>query len=384
MVKTISKRRKKVANILFLFLLATFPFGQIIKIGIVNLFDVLAVLIALFSFLTIRKYPAWYKYFIYFWAFALFSWIVNLFITKNLFIIKSLLYVLRLFVYFQIPVFVAIYVHIKNKEKVLNSLLFVTIVTAILGWVQYFIFPDTRSLKILNWDDHYFRLIGTFLDPGFLAIILVLGSILALYKKRYFAFGFLVITILFTYSRTGYLALIFSTIYYFWKAKKPFLYLLMFGLFITTIFFLLPKNTGGEGVKLTRTSTIDARLLDYKKALRVFKISPALGTGFGNSCNVKINYLGEKNTDSHSCFGFDSSVTFLLTTVGVIGLILFIYLGRSMLITIESGKYYLLLTSSLIAVFISGLFSNTLFYPHVMAWLGVLVGLGSKVNRKSS
>ena len=39
---------------------------------------------------------------------------------------------------------------------------------------NYFIFPDVRSLAVDQWDPHYYRLVGSLLDPGFTGIILVL------------------------------------------------------------------------------------------------------------------------------------------------------------------------------------------------------------------
>ena len=82
---------------------------------------------------------------------------------------------------------------------------------------------------IWGWDDHLYRLIGTFLDPGFTAIILVFGFLTSLayylkpaapkggFKNKYFLLIsiFLFVSILFTYSRAGYIALIVGMgIYY--------------------------------------------------------------------------------------------------------------------------------------------------------------------------
>lgn len=374
MVKTIFKQKQKIAEFLLFCLFSVFPFGQVIKISFFNLFDGIVLLIAVFTFLTVKKYPVWYKYFLFFLAFALFSWVVNMFyISENhklLFVVKSLLYLVRLFLYSSIPIF--IYSYFKNKKEVIKYLLFVSIVVAVFGWLQYFFWPDTRALKILNWDDHYRRIIGTLLDPGFTAIILVLGSILALFRKKYFIFIFLVLTTLFTYSRAGYLALILAAGYLLVKSNKvKYLVLGILGLFMIG-YILLPRGVG-EGLKLNRTSTISARILNYNQSLQIIKKSPAIGVGFDNICSAKAVYLNEVNLDSHSCFGLDNSILFILATTGITGLIIFIVL----LLNLPTD---LLIVTSFVAILVHSLFSNTLFYPHIMAWMGILLGVKVKRN----
>lgn len=359
-----------VANFLFLCLLAIFPFGQIFRFGDVLFLDIVVGFIAIFTLFTVKKYPKWYKYFTYFLVFALFSWIVNLFLIKNLLLLKSFLYLVRLFTYSLFPIFVFNNFK-KDKSLVINSALFVVFVVAIFGWLQYLLAPDLRLLKILNWDDHYYRLVGTFLDPGFTAIILVLGSILALYKKKYLAFTFLSFTVLYTYSRAGYLALFVSLFYYFLKTKKLKHFLFLFVWMLVIGYWLLPGRAGGEGVKLTRTSTISARLLNYQQSIEIFKNSPVIGVGYNNICAAKMDDI-----NSHSCFGLDNSILYLLATTGIVGLILF----ASWVLRVGGSFHtsYILLHTSVLAVVISSFFANTLFYSHIMAWIGILVGLQKK------
>ena len=138
-------------KIIFTILLIVFPFGQLIKFGIFNIFDVLVVLLAIFTLLRKPKYPNWYPYFLNFLLFGLFSWMVNLFILKDPLVFKGLLYLIRLFAYS----FVAVYVFnlfkskrglplVDKKEKIIKSLLYVSVASAFLGWFQYLILPDVR------------------------------------------------------------------------------------------------------------------------------------------------------------------------------------------------------------------------------------------------
>ena len=347
--------------------LVIFPFGQIAKIGQVSFLDILIFLIAIYTLLRKSKFPKWYPYLLGFILFGLFSWIINAFIIKNDLIFKGLLYGIRLLIYSIIPVFISNFFKTKqDKVFILNSLLLISIFTAVFGWIQYFGWPNLISLKYLGWDDHYYRLVGTFLDPSFTAIIFVLGSTIALKENKKNSLIFLAISILFTYSRASYLVLILLLIYF----KK---YLLIL-LFIISIFFL-PKNMGGEGVNLTRTSSTNLKIINYKETLEIIKKSSAIGVGFNNLCPARQIYLNDINTSSHSCFGSDSSILFIIATTGIIGLMLF-------LTFIFSISSFPLLTISFLTVLIHSTFSNSLFYPWVMFWLFVLLGLGGKVNRK--
>lgn len=380
MVKTIS--RKKIRGLLLLSVFAVFPFGQILRIGNFLLLDLVVGVIAVYTLFFVRKYLSWYRYLLYFLSFALFSWFINLFLFKNAQILKSFLYLVRIFIYSLVPVFISS--SYKDRKVVLNSLLLVAVITALFGWVQYLFMPDLRSLKIFNWDDHYLRLVGTFLDPGFTSIILVLGAILAINKKKYVIFSFLLLSVLFTYSRAGYLALFVSLAYYF--VKKGRTRLIIFITFFCLLFvgYLLPKSQSlGEGLKLNRTSTISARVLDYRRSIFLFKNSPAIGFGYNNLCPAKAMFLNEQNTNSHSCFGLDSSILFVLVTMGVVGLILLGNFGLKVFATIPKTNL-LLFTSTVLVVLTHSIFSNSLFYPHVMLWLGVLVGLGGKIKLQTS
>ncbi|MEK7542910.1 MAG: hypothetical protein AAB503_01210, partial [Patescibacteria group bacterium] len=85
-------------------------------------------------------------------------------------------YLIRLISYISFFIYLwNIFSNEKLRENSLRLLIIVSILVAIFGWLQYLFFPDLRVLKYVGWDDHLYRLTGSFLDPGFSAIILVLG-----------------------------------------------------------------------------------------------------------------------------------------------------------------------------------------------------------------
>lgn len=344
-------------KIIFFTALVLFPFGQLFKLGIFNLFDAAVLSLAAVTLLRKPIYPSWYRYFIYFILSCLFGLVLN----YSLFTIHSALYLLRLWSYSMIAVYVFNY--FKNPKSLILYLTSIAISTAIFGWLQYMFWPDLTALRYLGWDDHLLRMVGTFLDPTYLGLILVLGIILAEklnFKKIIY---FLLISLAFTYSRSSYLIASLFLIY-----KKKFLPLIIFILII----LLLPKNIG-EGTNLTRTVSGNKKLINYKENAGIFIKSPLVGIGFNNMCNARQLYLNDTNVNSHSCSGSDSSILFLLATTGIIGLILFINFIFKI-----SNNY--LLVSSFFVVFAHSLFANSLFYPHVMFWMFALLGLRSKSN----
>lgn len=355
-------------KIIFTSILIVFPLGQLIKFGMFNLFDVLVGLLAIYTIFKkpqpkagpplVEKYPKWFSYFLSFILFGLFSWIFNYFVFNNILAFKGLLYLFRLFIYS----YVAIYVfNFYRKKIIIYYLLILSCASATLGWFQYIFLPDVRFLQFLGWDDHLYRMVGTFLDPAFLALIFLLGIVIALYQKRTKLLYFLLFSLVFTYSRATYLALgIFLIL------KKKYFAILVFVIAV----LMLPKMLS-EGTDFTRTVSSYNKLENYKQTLEIIKKSPSLGIGFNNIC------LAKKSTDvnSHSCFGADNSILLILATTGVIGLIMLLY-------AISHMPYGIILKASFLLVLVHGLFTNSLFYPHIMFWLFSLVGLGSKVNRK--
>lgn len=355
-------------KIIFFATLVIFPFGQLFKIGFVNLFDILVILLAVITIFRKPKYPKWYKYFSYFLLAGFFSLLAN----YSLFTVHSSLYLLRFWSYSMVSVYILNFVKKNELFTVHRSLLTVAVATAIFGWLQYLLWPDLTALKYLGWDDHLLRMVGTFLDPTYLALIMVLGIIIAVFNNYKKVMYFLLFSLAFTYSRSSYLIVTLFLIY-----KKKFLPLIIFILII----LLLPKNIG-EGTNLTRTVSGNKKLINYSQTLEIIKKSPLNGIGFNNMCKAREVYLDDIATNSHSCSGSDSSILFLLATTGIVGMILFV----SFVLRVTSLRHttYYILHTTFVAVLVHSLFANSLFYPHVMFWMFALLGLQTKSNSQSS
>ena len=383
-----SNKKKLQAIILFIFL-ALFPFGQLLKTT-VHPIDLVAGLAFLYTIIFSVKKPKFIFVLGNFLIAALFSLLFSLSIFRTGQLIAGILYLIRLTFYIYFILFVYDYVRKSKvkKELVFNGLIAVSFFSALFGWVQYFWFPDFRPFTVFGWDDHLNRLIGTFLDPGFTSIVIVFGTIASLYKyfstkKRnlLYLLLFFIVSLALTYSRAGYISFIAGAFYLAVTEKKMKQIFLILTVFIFVI-SVLPR-TAGEGVKLERTASTYARLLNYSQTIKIFQKSPVFGIGFNNICQAKSAFFEIDDRQSHSCSGSDSSLLLILATTGAVGFIIFLWCLSSLYNLISSKSMYgkVLLSSSL-ALFIHSLFVNSLFYPWVMGWLAILLAVSMRESKE--
>src|SRR4030042_4660504 len=386
-------KSKYLTYFLFIFLIILYPLGQLLRIErvfefgkvVIQPIDVIVFLGSFLSILLKFKKPKLIRSINNYLYYLLFSLLISfsLFSLKEVFI--GLLYLIRLGSYFYFVIFIFnLVLDQSNKEKVFGLLIITALFSSVFGWIQYFLYPDLRDLRFLGWDDHLYRLVGTFLDPGFTGEVLVLGpfSVMAKSfneKKKYLLLlaMFLLISIAFTYSRAAYLSIFmgFSALIFILKNKLRSILIMVF--VSICIIFLLPRPSS-EGVKLERLHSIYAKVANYEETLSLIKINPLFGVGFNNMCTSRIKFLNTDNISSHSCYGSDSSILLLLTTTGILGLIYFIKLIIDILKSLDASFYSNAFLASSFAVLVNSLFINSLFYPWILLWLVILLGLAVK------
>lgn len=248
-----------------------------------------------------------------------------------------------------------------GKVEFKKPLLIFGLMLAIFGLVQYLVIPDTRFLAGLNWDDHYFRVIGTLFEPNYLGSILVLTLVLIFFKfsRLGYLYPLILTPLLLTYSRSSYLALL-AAAGFLAISKKRLKYLLITICLLLVAVLILPRP-GGEGVKLERLFSVQQRLLNYQEGLEIFKTAPVFGIGFNS-----LRYY-RQDPVSHAASGLDNSFLFVAVTTGVVGLLAYLNLLKFL------WKKSLLVKISLVVVIVHSFFQNTLFYPFVMIWLWSIV-----------
>lgn len=402
---------EKIISFLFFAYLVFFPFGQLTRLPLVILNssevhlyfnDILIFLLIIswgvWKFLIIRKKyhpPSLTKPIIFFSLVALISLLVNIPLLAGREVIIAALYLLRWVIYISLYFVIS---DLKNRfnslkwPKMAHYLIAIGTVTAIFGLIQYIFWPNLSALEALEWDPHYYRLIGTFLDPGFSGIIYVLTLIILMVlnwnkiirPKRgslwiYCLLGLNFLALILTYSRSSYLAFLVAACLIALKERFPRIILIIF--LLSSISFLCLPRTGGEGVKLERITSVKARIGNWQQAWQIAKDHLLLGVGFDTYRYRQRDYgfLGEKWQVTHAGAGADSSLLFILATTGIIGLASYgWFLWSSVRYSLKAThlEARIIIFASLAALIPHSLFLNSLFYPWVIGWLGVILAIG--------
>lgn len=372
---------------LFLFLII-FPFGQIIKLSFsfagmtipLQPIDVIVGCAALYSILKKFERPKVFTALAVFLAAALFSFAISIFIFKTTLLTYGLFYLIRLSAYFYFLIYVWSFVRqgAKEKDLLISCLLGVSIVSAIFGWFQYFFFPNIKPFFVYGWDEHLFRLVGTFLDPTFLGLIIVFGLLISVVKfvevkrKRYLIMVFfLLVSLAFTYSRAGYLAFLAGTavIGLYEKKIRQGMY---FVITLILLVIILP-TARNHSVEFLRPFSNLARIDNYAETLNIIKKFPAFGVGFDNLCLARNKFIGITSFSSHACSGSDSSLLFVLATTGIVGFLIFLRLIINVAKLLNESFEAKIFIAASAGLLIHSLFSNSLFYPWIMGYMIILL-----------
>lgn len=266
----------------------------------------------------------------------------------------SLGYFLRLVIYPLIYFFISS--QISESKKYLNI---ATTMFLVLGLVQYSFFPDMRYLKLLGFDDHYYRLIGTFYDPNFTGAVLAAMAIYYLIKKKYILSISLIIGLSLTFSRASYLAFVVALFFYIFISKQ---YKVLLSTLLLAVLILLSPKPFGEGVNLLRTYSIYSRIESWQSGLNLFYQKPLFGWGY--------NLL--RNSDGGR-YPVDNSIILLLATTGIIGTISFITLNIKIWRCLSiAGK------SFVVSILVHSMFNNTFLFAWIYFLYWVVVSLETK------
>jgi len=333
-----------------------FFFGQLFRFQIFNIsIPVFEIALLLLAILNIFNHKITRKSLrspvIYFAIFSLITLIINWF--RYPFSLTSFLYWLRLISmlsFFAFP--------LKTDKKIDTFFQIILWSNLIFGFIQYFFWPDFTYFSTQNWDPHLYRLLSTFFDPTFTALIYLffLLKIYFNYSSNKLLLFLPYLGLALTYSRSSLIAffIVFSFIAYKKNSLKIFI---TTSLLILLTVFLLPRMPG-EGTKLERTSSIKAKIINYQEGIKLFLTSPIIGIGYNNIHSLR------PNNASHANSGFDSSLLTIAISTGLIGLYLFIKIGT---LSLNSSSLYW--QSLLLAVFVHSLFANSLLYPWVLFYL---------------
>lgn len=296
----------------------------------------------------------------------------------------SFFYLTRFISYFAFGLLIHNYL---NESEKINSIFILSGVTlALAGFIQFYFYPDLGFLQTNGWDPHFYRMVSTFLDPNFLgAFFVIVLSIIVFHltrKQKYwlhftFIFGVIFLSLLLTFSRSSYLMffICFAAIA-FLKKSIP--------LFILTIFLSLTLWLGfdiytrsiSKPRNIDRAQSAQLRLNNWQIGFKIFKEYPILGVGFNTyhyalvkNLNMDAQFLESRGSRSN-----DSSLLHILTTTGIIGLIiylLFIFSIFKEALKSKTTQHNIILISCLLGLFAHSFFNNSLLYPPILFWIFV-------------
>lgn len=211
---------------------------------------------------------------------------------------------------------------------------------AVIALSMYLIFPDMRAMISLGWDEHYFRAVGSLLDPNFTGAILVLSLFPLITagttwftKNRSLLFGLLLITTAalgLTFSRSAWLGLaagsslsLLAILVQRPSSKTKLLPWLLVSCVLTVAVVMLAPKPGGEGVQIFRQSSIVARQTHDSATFNTNPVGLMLGSGLTASENDQVSFHGRlPNNVFLQLFAFGGIPAVILGSYGLIKLLL--------------------------------------------------------------
>lgn len=342
-----------------------------------------------------------------FWAFITFWFGAADFDTKPF--LLSFAYVFRL-VQFLLFGFAArdLFGDLKNSWDFFASFFRIVFGVLLLGIIQFYVLPDISDFSTEGgWDPHIGRLLGTWLDPNYLAGFFgfVIPLVLAFFcqaidekkNSRVWGLGILLFGLVFglflTFSRSGYLAAGMG-IFLFFLFRNPKVLLIGFLGMVLAISLndraqkRVEELSGTfSAILFQQTDEIDPtaslRLQNWKKSVSLFEKNPIMGIGY-NTYRYKAAEEGIVDESYFSAGGADSTHLTVLVTMGLVGIFLYVLwifrmIGRQLFLFFRTKKYrwiHLGAFAGGISLFLHASFVNSLFFPlifvPVVAVFGVL------------
>lgn len=289
--------------------------------------------------------------------------------------VVGFLYLARLIMYLTFFIYLYYYAEKENKFKRIlwRGIASITGATVFLSAVQYFLYPNLRNISYLGWDPHWYRVVGTYLDPPVTGAIFGMLFIYFFYSQISVKWKVLIMTLLFTgvaftYSRGTFLAFFLVLPFLFFKRRMLLGVAVM--LFILCLIFAVLPRPYGESVNLMRTFSIQSRIENYKEAVTLWAKHPLIGVGYNRIRYTRDNATFLNNKDlqnNHAGASFHSSFLIMLVTGGVIGLGLFTWLLYSL------AKLNTFTWWSTIFLSILSLTDNVLLHPFVLVLYFILI-----------
>ncbi|NCN50928.1 MAG: hypothetical protein GW762_01690 [Candidatus Pacebacteria bacterium] len=294
-----------------------------------------------------------------------------------------LLYLGRIILYFGFASLV-LTLSTVTKKQLVSGVLSLGLITFATGLLQLVFIPDTRFLYSLGFDDHYYRMVGTQLDPAFMGALFLIALSAALHSsllKKHPAFkrgyiGAMLVGIVLTFSRASYLGVVVIALHTIFvekkRAKKDLLAVCAGFVLLTAIALGIAELSEGEGTNLLRTASISAR------ATSLLATAPTTITAWLIGDGPFYSVVG-RDVSSHTTLSLpnqakvsDSLLVMIFEGWGILGLLSFLYWGYVGVSWLQqTGKQELL--QLLLILLVITQFNNTVLQPFVLVSTLLLV-----------
>ncbi len=255
------------------------------------------------------------------------------------------------------------------------------------GIIQYVLLPDVRFLAALGWDDHYARLVGTQLDPGFTGMMLIICFIVSWFVETptihrkgtglissllIGSQSLMIVALALTFSRASYVALFIGAAILVMQRSRRFFKLIALSSLLAVSILLAPKPTG-EGVVLTRMSTVTSRI--STNALWISQLTP-LQWLVGRGAWVQPTTSSQGVLPDHANAA-DAVIVTVLSGVGGLGMVALCWLAY---LSLQYVKADSLAWPVIASVLTHSFFNNTLLQPFVLVLmlLSIKAGVSSE------
>lgn len=364
-----------------------FDISVILFVGLtllVHIFQKKKIIISLF-----QKYALWFV------GIGLVSLLLHIPQLTYYQLLVSFLYAIRFIVYTIGIAWSVELLDVKFKKLIPYLLLGASTLLSLLGFTQYLLYPALRNLYYAGWDEHLYRIFSTFLDPNFMGLFYIFGLILGIYMllekwKRSSTLvkaGFSLVTFLnlialfLTYSRGAYLAFLVAFCVILSRSGfKKFIFI-AFGILVLLLIGIELISPRSEGTKLFRTASIRDRVISLQSVTTIIAHNPFLGVGFDayRYAQQKEGLLKANSDTTHSGAGTDNSFLFVFATTGVAGFLAYILMTFQLLKVsyVQKTSIGKTIFASYIALIIGSFFVNALFYPFLLVWVWMLLGITS-------
>lgn len=368
--------------------------GQLIKIPIgthggVTLLDISVIILCLLGLILLKfhlkKLPLFISAAIIFILIALLSLALTPLHLTPIEYFTSLSYTLRFSLYVLLGWIIYSNTFPILRKNIPSILTISGLGLAALGLLQFIFLPNLEFLTNWGWDPHYLRTASTFLDPNFLGAYFVLTLILlfahpkGVLNRHLGIFMILVyLALLTTFSRGAYLAFLtsFTTLAFLQRSVRlGVITLILFGGLL--LGFSIYQKEVAQVRNINRTQSAEFRLGTWQQGLKLFQNHPILGMGFNTYSYAlrQYNLADVQFLKSHGASTNDSSLLYVASTTGIIGLTSFLFFLFSFVWTCKHNTILLAGLSGLLA---QSFFANTLFYPPLLIWVILIAAIPKK------